>query len=150
MADAFAARVTVRGYELDMNGHVNQAVYMQYGEHARWEFLKAAGISGTALTESGTGPVVLELTIRFHNELRDGDTVDVTCAYTPRSEKTFTVAHALNRTDGVLAAEITGVGGLLNLATRRLLPNPITRLESLATNPALFHPTPPHPDHAPT
>ncbi|HEY3684533.1 MAG TPA: acyl-CoA thioesterase [Streptosporangiaceae bacterium] len=142
MADAFAARVTVRGYELDMNGHVNQAVYMQYGEHARWEFLKAAGISGTALAESGMGTVVLELTIRFHNELRDGDTVDVTCAYTSRSEKTFTVAHTLHRTDGVLAAEITGTGGLLNLTTRRLLPNPIAHLESLSTNPTLFHPTP--------
>jgi acyl-CoA thioester hydrolase len=121
-----------------MNGHVNQAVYMRYGEHARWEFLKAAGISGTALTESGTGPIVLELTIRFHNELRDGDTVDVTCAYTPKGTKTYTVTHELRRTDGTLTAEITGTAGLLDLTTRRLIPDPLTRLKSLATNPALL------------
>lgn len=138
MADAFAVRVTVRGYELDMNGHVNQAVYMQYGEHARWECLKAAGISGTAMTESGAGPIVLELTIRFLSELRDGDELDVTCAYAPKGSKTFTVTHELRRTDGVLAAEITGVGGLLDLTTRRLIPDPVGRMKALAADPAVL------------
>lgn len=134
----FTVRVRVRGYELDMNGHVNQAVYMQYGEHARWETLRAAGIEGTALTEAGVGPIVLEMTIRFHNELRDGDEVDVTCAYRPKGGKTFTVEHELRREDGVLAAEITGVGGLLDLTERRLVPDPVDRLKTLATNPDLL------------
>lgn len=134
----FSVRVRVRGYELDMNGHVNQAVYMQYGEHARWECLRAAGVSGEALTASGQGPIVLELTIRFHNELRDGDEVDVTCAYEPKGGKTFTVRHELRRSDGTLAAEITGVGGLLDLDARRLLPDPVSRMKSLATDPEVL------------
>jgi acyl-CoA thioester hydrolase len=32
--------ITVRGYELDSYGHVNNAVYIQYLEHARWLFMK--------------------------------------------------------------------------------------------------------------
>ncbi|MEU7735273.1 thioesterase, partial [Streptomyces griseus] len=30
----FSVDVTVRGYELDTQGHLNQAVYLQYAEHA--------------------------------------------------------------------------------------------------------------------
>ena len=41
----FQVRVTVRGYELDSLGHLNQAVYLQYAEHARWEILRAAGLT---------------------------------------------------------------------------------------------------------
>jgi len=32
--------ITVRGYELDSYGHVNNAVYLQYLEQARWVFMK--------------------------------------------------------------------------------------------------------------
>lgn len=30
--------VQVRGYELDSFGHVNNAVYLQYAETAKWDF----------------------------------------------------------------------------------------------------------------
>jgi acyl-CoA thioesterase FadM len=30
----FAIRLSVRAYELDVLGHLNQAVYLQYAEHA--------------------------------------------------------------------------------------------------------------------
>src|SRR5690606_19447386 len=57
---AFQVRIAVRGYELDPNGHVNQAVYLQYAEHARWEYLRTAGITQDGLLAAGVGPVALE------------------------------------------------------------------------------------------
>ena len=45
MEDVFSVRVKVRGYELDTQGHLNWAEYLHYAEHARWEFLAAAGIT---------------------------------------------------------------------------------------------------------
>lgn len=33
--------ITVRGYEIDSFGHVNNAVYLNYCEQARWEILKS-------------------------------------------------------------------------------------------------------------
>ncbi|HOD15693.1 MAG TPA: acyl-CoA thioesterase [Spirochaetota bacterium] len=34
-------QITVRGYEIDSFGHVNNAVYLNYCEQARWEILRS-------------------------------------------------------------------------------------------------------------
>jgi acyl-CoA thioester hydrolase len=135
MAQRFEVRVGVRGYEVDTQGHLNQAVYLQYGEHARWEFLRALGIPQDKLIASGVGPVALETTLRFHRELRSGDEVDVSCAFEWPGGKTFRVKQEFHRvSDGVLAAEITAVVGILDLEARRLVPDPAERFRALATN----------------
>lgn len=138
MAEPFQVRVTVRGYELDTQGHLNQAVYLQYAEHARWECLRAAGITQDTLLSTGVGPVALETTIRYLRELRGGDEVDVSCAFEYSEGKTFRMIQHVTKTDGTRAAEITAIGGFLNLSTRRLISDPTGHLKSLATNPELL------------
>ncbi|MFD8706050.1 acyl-CoA thioesterase [Kitasatospora sp. NPDC059648] len=134
----FTTQVTVRGYETDTQGHLNQAVYLQYAEHARWEYLQAAGIRQADLVAKGVGPVVLETTVKYLRELRAGDTVEISCAFSWREGKTFQVVQRLVREDGVLAAEITGVGGILDLAERRLVGDPREPLRALASDPGLL------------
>jgi acyl-CoA thioester hydrolase len=138
MSDVFQVRVAGRGYEVDANGHVAATVLMQYGQHARWECLRAAGLDQGQLLLAGIGPVSLEERIRFHQELKPGDEVDVSCTYRWGGGKTFRVEQELRRPDGTLIAEITNVGGLLDLTTRRLLPNPGMRWRSVATDPELL------------
>ncbi|MFE7528839.1 acyl-CoA thioesterase [Kitasatospora sp. NPDC057542] len=134
----FTTHITVRGYETDSQGHLNQAVYLQYAEHARWEYLRAAGIRQADLVAEGVGPVVLETTVKYLRELRAGDSVEVGCSFTWRDGKTFQVVQRLVREDGVLAAEITGVGGILDLTERRLVADPREPLRALATDPGLL------------
>ncbi|MDG4800693.1 acyl-CoA thioesterase [Micromonospora sp. WMMD980] len=136
MADPFRVRVTVRGYELDTQGHLNQAVYLQYAEHARWECLRAAGIAQDRLLAAGVGPVALEVTVRYLRELRGGDEVDVTCEFRWGEGRTFGIVQDFTRPDGTPVAAVTGVGGLLDLAARRLVPEPGERLRALAVDPA--------------
>ncbi|MGK5554200.1 acyl-CoA thioesterase [Actinomadura kijaniata] len=138
MSDPFTVPVSVRGYELDTQGHLNQAVYLQYAEHARWEFLRAAGISRDRLVAEDVGPVILETTIRYRRELRNGDEVTVSCRFGFGEGKTFRVHQEIRRTDGTLAAEIEALGGLLDLTERRLVPDPGGRLRALADNPGLL------------
>jgi acyl-CoA thioester hydrolase len=138
MAERFTVRVAVRGYELDTQGHLNQAVYLSYAEHARWEFLRAAGITQNALLESGVGPVALETTIRFRRELRGGDEVDVSCEFAFAERRTFQLKQEITRVDGVLAAEIVAVAGLLDLNQRQLISDPAGHLRSLATEPEIL------------
>lgn len=137
-SEPFRVRVRVRGYELDLNGHLNQAVYLQYAEHARWELVRAAGIGQHAMLAARIGPVVLETTIRYHRELRDGDEVDVSCEFEWGTGKTFRVRQEIRLTGGDLAAEVTGVSGMMNLDERRLVADPARRLGELATSPELL------------
>ncbi|HET6213910.1 MAG TPA: acyl-CoA thioesterase [Micromonosporaceae bacterium] len=134
----FEVQVVVRGYELDTQGHLNHAVYLQYAEHARWEYLRAVGISQDALLNSGVGPVNLETTIRYLRELRGGDEVGVSCEFVWGPGKTFQIQQHITRADGTLAAEITSVGGLLDLAVRRLVADPADRFRELASTPDGF------------
>lgn len=138
MAGVFTVRITVRGYELDTQGHLNQAVYLQYAEHARWELLRAAGITQDALIDSGVGPVALETTIRYLRELRGGDEVDVSCGISWGEGRTFRVLQDFRLADGTLVAELVGVVGLIDLAGRRLVKDPRDRLRALASAPELL------------
>ncbi|SDD72888.1 acyl-CoA thioester hydrolase [Streptomyces sp. LaPpAH-199] len=134
----FSVDVTVRGYELDTQGHLNQAVYLQYAEHARWELLRAAGLPQDKLLADGIGPVQLEVTVKYRRELRGGERVRVTCRFAYGTGKTFTMEQRIIKEDGTVAAEVTGVAGVLDLTERRLVPDPQGRLAALAGNPDLL------------
>ncbi|MEU1513568.1 acyl-CoA thioesterase [Streptomyces sp. NPDC005811] len=138
MSEPFSVRITVRGYETDVQGHVNQSVYLNYAEHARWSLLKAAGIGQSELTGHGVGPIALETTIRYRRELVAGDEVDVSCAFEWGDGKTFRIRQTITRTDGTVAAELTAVGGLLDLRERRMVANPREWFKKLANDPSRF------------
>ncbi|MCT9081942.1 acyl-CoA thioesterase [Streptomyces fulvoviolaceus] len=138
MSETFSVPVTVRGYETDVQGHLNQSVYINYAEHARWSLLKAAGISQSGLIGKGVGPVALETTIRYQRELVAGDEVEVTCGFDWGGGKTFRIQQTIRKTDGTVAAEITAVGGLMDLKERRLIANPRGLFKELAADASLF------------
>ncbi len=138
MTDAFAVRVTARGYETDANGHVAGTVLMQYGQHARWECMRAAGIDQGELLALGVGPVSLEESIRFHDEVHAGEELDISCTFLWGERKTFRIQQQLRRSDGTLAAELTNVGGLLDLKQRRLVEQPAAVWRSMADVPELL------------
>ncbi|MFZ3560726.1 MULTISPECIES: acyl-CoA thioesterase [unclassified Streptomyces] len=138
MAEQFSVPVEVRGYEIDVNGHLNQAVYLQYAEHARWSFLRHAGLDENALLGRGVGPVVLETNIRYLRELRAGDVVDVSCAFEFGDGKVFRVHQTLRRADGSVAAEVTAVSGVMDLTERKLVKNPGEIFKELASAPAVL------------
>lgn len=134
----FTVSLGVRGYETDTQGHLNQSVYLQYAEHARWSLLQAAGISQRALQDKRVGPVVLETTVRYLRELHAGDEVEVSCRFLWGEGKTFRVEQTIRKADGTVSAEVTGVAGLLDLDARRLVADPAGHFRALAQDPAAF------------
>ncbi|WP_433575349.1 acyl-CoA thioesterase [Nocardia brasiliensis] len=134
----FSIPIVVRGYELDTQGHLNQAVYLQYTEHARWEMLRAAGLPQDKLIATGVGPVVLESTIKYLRELRGGDEVTVDTDIEYSGGKTFIFRHEIRKLDGTVAAEARVVGGLLDLRERKLVAGPAERFRDLAERPDLL------------
>jgi acyl-CoA thioester hydrolase len=137
---SFSTRIAVRGYEVDSTGHLHGATYLNYGDHARWELLRAAGISTDDLLRAGLGPVTLNTTVEFLHELHAGDLIDVTCEFIWTGGKTYKVAQELSKQDGTPAARITSTGGLLDLGTRRLVPDPRRRWMEMASHPNQLDP----------
>jgi acyl-CoA thioester hydrolase len=138
MSDAFSVRIRVRGYELDTQGHLNWAEYLHYAEHARWEFLAAAGITQDGLLATGFGPVVLDVAVKFRRELRGGDEVDVSCAFIFEGGKTFRIVQEFRRPDGRVAASLTSTSGLLDMRERKLADDPAKHFRGLATEPSVL------------
>lgn len=69
--------VRARSYELDALGHVNHAVFFNWFEHARYEFLEACGLSLEAMAERGWAVVVVHAEADFAREVRQGDELTI-------------------------------------------------------------------------
>jgi acyl-CoA thioester hydrolase len=134
----FAIPIEVRSYELDPQGHVNGAVYVQYADHALYACVRAAGVDTDELVRGGLGPVNVETTIRYHRELRGGDEVTVSCAFEWGEGRTFRVHREFRDRAGALVAEVSTVTGLLDLRTRRLVPDPAARWRAVADAPEIL------------
>ena len=65
----YQCTLEVRGYELDSFNHVNNAVYLNYYEQARWEIMKESGII-EYFKKSGTFLVVVETVVKYIREIK--------------------------------------------------------------------------------
>jgi acyl-CoA thioester hydrolase len=70
---AYTLEMAVRDYECDLQGIVNNAVYQNYFEHARHEYLHSLGFDFHELHERGTDPVVTRIEIDYRYPLRSRD-----------------------------------------------------------------------------
>ena len=107
----FSLSLSVRDYELDRFGVVNNAVYQNYLEHTRHAFLESRGVSLTNLHEQGFSPVVSRTEIEYRAPLKSGDAFDVTLAVETCSRIRFVFfQEIIHRADHrvVTRARITG------------------------------------------
>jgi len=72
-AAPFAIDLSVRDYELDAQGIVNNANYLHYFEHARHEFLRSRGLDFVAMHDAGLDAVVYKIQVEYADSLRSGD-----------------------------------------------------------------------------
>jgi acyl-CoA thioester hydrolase len=101
----------VRDYECDMEGIVNNAVYMNYLEHARHAFLKYKGLDFATLTQKGIHLVVIRIEADYLYPLRSGDTFFVTAKAERVSKLRFGFSQDIFRSQDdqpILKAKVIG------------------------------------------
>lgn len=69
----FELEMEVRDYECDIQGIVNNAVYMNYLEHARHKFLQAIGLNFEQLHREGIDAVVVKAELDYKKPLKSND-----------------------------------------------------------------------------
>ena len=70
MGQVFSVDFLVRDYELDQYGVVNNAVFQNYLEHARHQFLHQVGIDPAAVARTGKALALSAINIRYRSPLR--------------------------------------------------------------------------------
>ncbi len=78
----YKLNLKVRDYECDVQGIVNNAVYQNYLEHARHEFLKSNGFSFIDLCRKGIILVLKDISIKYKAPLKNDDEFYVTTEVT--------------------------------------------------------------------
>jgi acyl-CoA thioester hydrolase len=104
---SFTTRWRVRSYELDSNGHVNNAVYLAYAEEVAVMHAEALGFGRQWTLAQGGAWVVRKHEIVYHRPARFGQELELTTTVMDmrgaRASRKTTIALA----GGELLAELT-------------------------------------------
>ncbi|SMC16122.1 thioesterase-3 [Andreprevotia lacus DSM 23236] len=97
--------IKVRGYHLDLYGHVNNARYLEFLEEARWGLLETTSDIGWFMQQQ-LALVVTRIDIRYKRPATMGDVLVIETQLDRIEEKAAVVAQRIVRADnGKLVAE---------------------------------------------
>jgi len=108
----FETEMMVRDYECDLQGIVNNAVYQNYLEHCRHEFLHDIGLNFARMCADGIDAVVTRIEMDYKLPLKPRDEFVVRLGMRKQGRVRFVFDQAIDRkADGkrVLDAQVTGV-----------------------------------------
>jgi acyl-CoA thioester hydrolase len=123
----YARTYEIRFSDLDANGHVNYAAYIDAAGDLRYKFFTEQGLPPEKFTELGIGPVYTSIHAEFLREVRMGETVTITFVLSGLSPlgARWKVHHEILKANGKKAVTLDVEGVVLNLSTRQpVLPTP--------------------------
>ena len=73
----FSYPTYIKEIHLDAFGHMNNAAYLTVFEEARWDLITKNGFGIQKINETGLGPTILEVKLKYLRELKARDNVDI-------------------------------------------------------------------------
>ena len=127
--ESFYLDFMVRDYECDMQGVVNNAVYQNYLEHARHEYLKQLGIDFSELARRGINLVVVRAELDYKRSLQSGDRFRVGIRMERVSPLRFAFLQEIHSLpEGMLILKARMTGTVLSTTGRPRFPEEISRI----------------------
>lgn len=117
----FKYEITIKEFHLDTFGHVNNAVYLQLYEEARWQFITENGYGLNKIKNTGLGPVILEIKIRFIKELRLREKIIIHSQTGEYSGKIGEIRQWITDSDGNICSDVEMKIGLFDTRNRKLI-----------------------------
>lgn len=120
MQETHRYSILIKEVDLDVYGHVNNATYLVYFEEARWDFITKNGYGLKKIQETGLGPVILEMNVKYQKELCLRDEVVIESKPLSYHKKISKLSQVMLRGGEVCCtAEFTI--GLFDLKMRKLI-----------------------------
>ena len=122
MNEIFEYKVEIKENHLDSFGHVNNAVYVQLYEEARWDFITKNGFGLDRIQKDQVGPVLLDLKVRFKREIKNRETILITSqSIEVVSPKIMVLEQKMIKSDGKVASEAIFTVGFFDMKQRKLI-----------------------------
>jgi YbgC/YbaW family acyl-CoA thioester hydrolase len=111
---------------LDSFGHLNNARYLELFEQARWDLITERGFGIDVIRRTSTGPVILEVAVRFLRELAPRESVVIRSELMSYVGKVGKLRQQMIKVaDGAVACEAEFTFGLFEMQRRKLIePSP--------------------------
>ncbi len=119
------AKIQVRFSDIDIMGHVNNAVYLSYFENARMHYLKS--MVGSDWDWNTNGIILLKNEIEYIKPVHLYDSVEIQVLVKSIGNKSFTLEHLLT-VNHVLCCKCSSVlVGYNNKSKKSTVINPVMR-----------------------
>lgn len=117
----FKYEMTIKEFHLDTFGHVNNATYLQIYEEARWEFITHNGYGLDTIKETGLGPVILEINLRFIKELHLRKKITIHSQTGEYNSRIGTIKQWITDSEGKICSDTEMKIGLFDTHMRKLV-----------------------------
>jgi acyl-CoA thioester hydrolase len=117
----FEYPITILENRLDTFGHVNNAEYLRIFEEARWELINAQDYGIKKIRETGLGPTILEIKLRFLKEIRLREKVVIKTQLLSYEGKVSILKQWIENSKGETACESEFKIGLFDVKLRKLV-----------------------------
>ena len=115
--------MSVRDYECDIQGIVNNGVYQNYLEHARHEYLRAIGVDFADYANRGINLVVIRAELDYKTPLQSGDKFVVSVQMVRESRIKFAFLQDIHHEgDNKLVMQAKIIGTAINPNGRPEIP----------------------------
>jgi acyl-CoA thioester hydrolase len=113
---------TILEPHLDVFGHVNNAVYLEILEEARWDMITQNGYGLEQVMETGLGPVLLEVHLKFKKELRLRQTISIETTVGSFDKVVCVIHQEIKNEKGEICCIADFRSALFDLKRRKLVP----------------------------
>ncbi|RUL88749.1 acyl-CoA thioesterase [Tautonia sociabilis] len=100
-----AIEIVVRPTEIDVNGHVNNAKYVEYLEWGREDWYERLGLPYERLLELGAVTVTVNLNLNFRKECRQGERLGIVTRPERIGRTSFALRQEIRKPGGEVAAD---------------------------------------------
>ena len=123
--------LTIKEHHLDTFGHVNNAVYLELFEEARWEFITKNGYGLKKIQQEKKGPIILETNVKFLKELKLREKIIIETFCTEVSKKIIKIKHFIRNSDNIICSEADFTLAFFDLEKRKIVEQPKDWLHAL-------------------
>lgn len=120
MPTIFSYPTIIKEQHLDSFGHVNNAAYLILLEEARWDLITKNHFGLKKIQETGIGPTILEINIRFLKELLLRDEIIIETQVISYEKKIATIQQIILR-NGEICCKAELIVALFDTKARKII-----------------------------